>query len=113
MASKTKLSAIDAAVKVLDNSDGPMQVPAIIKAAVPLTNLGGKTPGQTIYSVLYAEAKKAKGVRRVERVSKGTFKAATVDPAKVEKTKAAAAKKRTAGRKPASKPAEETAAAAS
>jgi len=36
-----------------------MRVPAIIESAVPLaTGLNGNTPGQTIYSVLYAESKK-------------------------------------------------------
>ncbi len=67
MASKTKkLSASKAIEQVLGASRKPMRVPAIIEAAVPLTGLKGKTPGQTIYSVLYAEAKKgsACAVRR-------------------------------------------------
>jgi hypothetical protein len=68
-----KLSAIEAVVKVLTDSGKPMRVPDIIKEAVPLTNLGGKTPGQTIYSVLYAEAKKKNA--RVKRVGRGEFKA--------------------------------------
>jgi hypothetical protein len=32
-----------------------------IEAAVPLSNLAGKTPGQTIYSILYAEARRTTG----------------------------------------------------
>jgi len=50
-----------------------MRVPAIIEAAVPLaTGLNGKTPGQTIYSVLYAESKKPDGL--VVQTGRGEFK---------------------------------------
>jgi hypothetical protein len=93
---KGKLSAIEAVLEVL--SDGQeRRVPQIIAEAVPKTNLGGKTPGQTIYSVLYAELKKP--TPRVERVSKGTFKLAapTRDveaPAEVEATVAPKPKRR-------------------
>ena len=51
-----------------------MKVSEIIEAAVPLTGLSGKTPGQTVYSVLYGEAKKSDGL--FERVSRGTFRLA-------------------------------------
>jgi hypothetical protein len=51
-----------------------MRVPAIIEAAVPLTGLAGKTPGQTVYSILYSEAKKPDG--RFVQVGKGEFKLA-------------------------------------
>ena len=74
MAKVKKLTAIEAILAVLRESGKPMRVPAIIEAAVPMTNLGGKTPGQTIYSVLYAEAKKADS--RVKRTGRGEFKAA-------------------------------------
>ena len=37
--------------QVLTGKRKPMRVPAIIEAAVPLSNLRGKTPGQVIYSV--------------------------------------------------------------
>jgi hypothetical protein len=50
-----KLTTKQAIEKVLRGGRKPMRVPAIIEAAVPLTALAGKTPGQTIYSVLYAE----------------------------------------------------------
>ena len=49
-----------------------MRVPAIIEAAVPLTGLAGKTPGQTVYSILYSESKKPDG--RFTQVGKGEFK---------------------------------------
>jgi hypothetical protein len=50
-----------------------MRVPAIIAAGVPLaTTLKGKTPGQTMYSCLYSESKKADGL--VVQTAKGTFK---------------------------------------
>lgn len=49
-----------------------MRVPEIIEAGVPLSNLKGRTPGQTFYSVLYAESKRGDGL--VTQVGKGTFK---------------------------------------
>jgi hypothetical protein len=49
-----------------------MRVPAIIEAAVPLTSLAGKTPGQTVYSILYSESKKPDG--RFVQVGRGGFK---------------------------------------
>ena len=50
-----------------------MRVPEIIEAGVPLaTSLRGKTPGQTFYSVLYSESKRADGL--VVQVDRGTFK---------------------------------------
>lgn len=67
-----KLSAKEAAAKVLSGKRNPMSVAEIAEAAMPLTNLGGKTPKQTFYSVLYAENKKSDGL--FERVEKGKFK---------------------------------------
>jgi HB1, ASXL, restriction endonuclease HTH domain len=58
--------------QVLKGRRNGMRVPAIIEAAVPLSNLAGKTPGQTIYSVLYSEAKRPDGL--VVQVDRGTFK---------------------------------------
>jgi hypothetical protein len=55
-----------------------MRVPDIIKQAVPLTALGGKAPGQTVYSVLYAEMKKPEPA--FKRVDKGTFALADAPP---------------------------------
>lgn len=82
MARNKKLSARDAIQTVLAAAaPKSVKVPDIIKEAVPMTNLGGKTPGQTIYSVLYADAKKAKGVARFKQVGKGEFKLAPDAPA--------------------------------
>jgi hypothetical protein len=58
--------------QVLTGKRKPMRVPAIIEAAVPLSNLQGKTPGQVIYSVLYTEAKKPDGL--VTQTGRGEFK---------------------------------------
>ena len=80
----SKLSAAAAIEQVLGASRKPMRVPAIIEAAVPLTGLKGKTPGQTIYSVLYAEAKKG-SASKFERVDRGTFRLRKVRAAKTEK----------------------------
>lgn len=69
-----KPTALEAIVKVMFEN-GPtktMKVPEIIKAAVPLTALKGAHPGQTIYSVIYSNAKKAGAL--VEQVGKGEFK---------------------------------------
>lgn len=69
-----KLTTKRAIERVLMAAGRPMKVSEIIEAAVPLTALSGKTPGQTVYSVLYAEAKKPDGL--FERVSAGTFQLA-------------------------------------
>jgi hypothetical protein len=69
---KGKLTAHAAVLKVLGGAPKPLRVPEISDLAVPLTSLSGKTPRQTIYSVLYAELKKDKPLW--ERVDKGTFK---------------------------------------
>jgi hypothetical protein len=61
--------------RVLAAVNRPMKVREIIDTAVPLTKLSGKTPGQTVYSVLYAEARKPDGL--FERVGKGEFRLAT------------------------------------
>jgi hypothetical protein len=58
--------------QVLKGKRNGMRVPAIIEAGVPLSNLKGATPGQTFYSVLYAEAKEPDGL--VTQVGRGTFK---------------------------------------
>jgi hypothetical protein len=58
--------------QVLKGKRNGMRVPAIIEAAVPLSNLKGRTPGQSFYSVLYAEAKKPHGL--VVQTGRGEFK---------------------------------------
>lgn len=67
-----KLATRQAVEQVLTRKRKPMRVPAIIEAAVPISRLGGKTPGQTIYSLRYAESKKADGL--VVQTGKGEFK---------------------------------------
>jgi HB1, ASXL, restriction endonuclease HTH domain len=69
----SKLTTKQAIAKALAGRRRPMRVPAIIAEAVPLaTSLKGKTPGQTFYSVLYAEAKKPDGL--VVQTGRGEFK---------------------------------------
>lgn len=68
-----ELTAREAIVKALGEPKKPMKVPAIIEAAMPLTNLGGKTPGQTIYSLLYGSNKKTGTARQFIQVRRGTF----------------------------------------
>lgn len=65
----TTKQAIEQALK---GKRAPMRVPAIIEAAVPLSNLKGKTPGQVVYSVLYTEAKRDDGL--VIQTGRGEFK---------------------------------------
>jgi hypothetical protein len=88
---------------VLSGSKKPMRVPEIIAAGVPLTNLKGATPGQTFYSILYAENKKPDGL--VVQVERGTFKlnpkrrkADAKAPAKAASSKAKAAPAKRRGR---------------
>jgi HB1, ASXL, restriction endonuclease HTH domain len=68
----SKLSARAAVEAAMKGSRKPMRVPEIIAAAVPLSRLAGRTPGQTIYSVLYSESKKADGL--VLQTGRGEFK---------------------------------------
>lgn len=98
----SKLTAKAAIAQVLGAAKGPMQVPAIIEAAVPLTNLGGATPGQTIYSVLYSENKKSGNARQFISTGRGTFKLNPSFKATVRSTssrKTAATKTKTAAAK--------------
>lgn len=94
--------------KVLAGKREPMRVPEIIEAGLPLADsLKGKTPGQTFYSVLYAESKKTDGL--VIQVGRGQFKlnpkrkATTATPASASNTsatkKASSAKKASSTRK--------------
>jgi len=81
-----KLTTREAIQKVLAEDGAKMKVKDIIEAAVPLTALGGKTPGQTIYSVLYGEAKKPTSI--FKRTGKGEFR---LDKRAVEKAEKVAA----------------------
>jgi hypothetical protein len=56
------LTTKQAIEQVLKGKRNGMRVPQIIEAGVPLSNLKGQTPGQTFYSVLYGESKKADGL---------------------------------------------------
>jgi hypothetical protein len=79
------MSTKQAIEQVLKGRRRGMRVPEIIAAGIPLaTSLKGQTPGQTFYSVLYSESKKADGL--VVQVDRGTFK---LNP-KRRRTKAAA-----------------------
>jgi hypothetical protein len=67
------MSTKQAIEQVLKGRRKPMRVPEIIEAGVPLaTSLKGRTPGQTFYSVLYSESKKADGL--VVQVGRGEFR---------------------------------------
>ena len=67
------MTAKQAIEKVLTGRRKPVRAPTIIREAVPLaTSLKGQTPGQTMYSVLYSEAKKADGL--VVQTGRGEFK---------------------------------------
>jgi HB1, ASXL, restriction endonuclease HTH domain len=63
----------EAIESVLKGKRRPLRVPEIIEAGVPLaTTLKGKTPGQTFYSVLSSESKRADGL--VVQTGRGEFK---------------------------------------
>lgn len=65
----TKLTTRQAIEQVLTGKRGTMTVAEIAEAGIPLTNLAGKTPKQTFYSILYGENKKSNGL--VVKVGKG------------------------------------------
>lgn len=90
MAAK-KLTTREAVVAVLTKANGgPLGMPEIIKQALPLTALGGKTPGQTVYSVTYGEARKPDGL--FVKVGRGQIALRDGAPAKPAKAKAAKTK---------------------
>jgi hypothetical protein len=61
---RSKMTTTKKAIEqVLKGKPKGLRVPQIIETGVPLaTSLKGKTPGQTFYSVLYSESKKADGL---------------------------------------------------
>jgi HB1, ASXL, restriction endonuclease HTH domain len=65
----TTKAAIEAVMK---GQRKPMKVRQIIDAAVPLSRLAGKTPGQVVYSVLYSESKRPDGL--VVQTGRGEFR---------------------------------------
>lgn len=90
--SATKLTGKAAIEKVLENASGPMTVTEIADKAIPMSNLSGATPKQTVYSILYGEVKK--GTAKWRKVGKGTFEATAGSeasaPARQRKAKAGA-----------------------
>jgi hypothetical protein len=64
----TLKQAVESAMK---GKRRPMTVAEIAEVALPLAELRGAPPKQTLYSILYAENRKADGL--VERTGKGTF----------------------------------------
>ena len=73
-----KLSALDAAAKVLAESNEPMNTKAMIDAMSSggyWTSPGGKTPAATLYSALLREIETRKDQSRFRKASKGHFEA--------------------------------------
>lgn len=95
MAAKKKLTTRAAIEKVLADNGGKMRVPEIIAAAVPLTNLGGKTPGQVVYSALYSDAKKPESV--FKQTGRGEFR---LDKKAIERRDSAAAENQASKEEP-------------
>ena len=89
-----KLTTKQAIEQVLAGKRKPMTVSEISAAAIPLTNLRGATPQQTIYSILYAENKKPDGL--VVKAGKGgNFR---LNPKRKKTTSSAATRPKTAKR---------------
>lgn len=75
-----KLSALDAAAKVLGESGEPMTTKAMIDAMATKgywTSPGGKTPHATLYSAILREIGTKKGESRFRKTDRGHFAAAT------------------------------------
>ena len=71
-----KLSAIDAAAKVLGESKEPMNTRAMIEAMAKKgywTSPGGKTPHATLYSAILAEITKKGKESRFKKTDRGHF----------------------------------------
>lgn len=100
-----KLSALEAAARVLAEAGEPMNAKAMIGAMASAgywTSPGGKTPHATLYAAILREIGVKGDASRFRKVSKGHFeaaatpakatKAAKVEPAKPKKAKATKAK---------------------
>lgn len=71
-----KLSAIDAAAKVLAEADAPMNAKSMIEAMSAKgywTSPGGKTPAATLYSAILAEITKKGKESRFKKTDRGHF----------------------------------------
>jgi hypothetical protein len=74
-----KLSALDAAARVLEESDGPMTAKQMIDAMAAKgywTSPGGKTPHATLYAAIAREIKLKTEASRFRKAAKGQFAAA-------------------------------------
>ena len=98
-ASPKKMSALDAAARVLTEAGEPMNAKAMIGAmdAKGLwTSPGGKTPHATLYAAILREIGVKGDASRFRRATKGHFEVAAAavpaKPAKVSKAEPAAAK---------------------
>lgn len=73
-----KLSAIDAAARVLAEAAQPMTCPEMIAAMTAKgywTSPGGKTPASTLYSAILREIKVKEGAARFQKTERGRFAA--------------------------------------
>jgi hypothetical protein len=72
----TKLSALDAAVQVLAETDRPMNCREVIEAMAEKgywTSPAGKTPSATLYSAISRELKAKGPEARFQKVDRGRF----------------------------------------
>jgi len=77
--SEKKLSAIDAAAKVLWESKEPMNCKALVEAMATMglwTSPGGKTPAATLYSAILREINVKGKESRFKKTERGRFAAA-------------------------------------
>ena len=74
-----KLSMLDAAVKVLSESDEPMTTKALIEQMATKgywSSPNGKTPAQTLYAAILRETQKKGAEARFVKADRGLFKLA-------------------------------------
>jgi hypothetical protein len=75
-AKEKKLSALDAAAKVLADIGTPMTAPAMIEAMAAKgywTSPGGQTPAATLYAAIAREITKKGKEARFKKTDRGTF----------------------------------------
>lgn len=78
IADDKKLSAVDAAAQVLDESKEPMNAKQMIEAMAEKklwTTPGGKTPHATLYSAILREIKTKGKDARFKKIERGKFAA--------------------------------------
>jgi hypothetical protein len=71
-----KLSAIDAAAKVLGEAEAPMSTKGMVEAMAAKgywTSPGGKTPWATLYTAILAEITKKGPESRFKKIERGQF----------------------------------------